>query len=165
MGIGDTGPMSLYAPILESRSFFLRHVATCPEALADWAPNEACRSIRQVMVHLLAGDEVILRELLGDEAVAGEAIDAQFEREHGRDPLDALCVRLRASSEYVVDQLRTRYGEEAASVMVQLFGTPGTLSHHLRHFGDEDHYHAGQVVLLRLAQDPAWDPMADVYGG
>lgn len=136
--------------------FFLAHLDGLKDDQWDWKFAPACRSIREMLLHLCETyeDKAALEEALARPAPDVAEVQALFEA--------------AARQDYV--RLRQRYTDTPLDAEIAVKGgdwflgrvsvKAGTL---LARRAWEECYHTGQVILIRQATDPAWDPAA-VYG-
>ena len=133
--------------------FFLAHLDGLRDDQWDWKPTPACRSIREMLCHLSETyeDEAALEKALARPVPDVSEVQRLFETAARRDyahlsqryadtPLDAEITV--PGGDWFLDR---------ASVKA------GTL---LARRAWEECYHTGQVVFIRLATDPDWDPEA-----
>ena len=130
--------------------FFLAHLNGLRDDQWDWKPGPACRSIREILVHLCETyeDGAALREEL-----ARPTPDVS--------QVQALC-EAAAKGDYA--RLRRKYAGTPLDAEIAVAGgdwflgraqvKAGTL---LARRAWEECYHTGQIVTLRLATDPEWD--------
>jgi hypothetical protein len=136
--------------------FFLAHLHGLRDEQWDWKPAPACRSIREMLRHLCETyeDRAALEDALARPTPDVSQVQALFEAAAKRDyahlrrkyadtPLDA---------EIAVPNGDWFLGRTSVKA--------GTL---LARRAWEECYHTGQVVAIRQATDPDWDPSA-VYG-
>jgi hypothetical protein len=136
--------------------FFLAHLNGLLPHQWDWKPYSACRSIREMLLHLCETHEE--REAL--------------EEELAQPVPDILHVQslFESSSKHDYERLRLRYVNTPLDAEIVIPGgdfflgkdqvRAGTL---LARRAWEECYHTGQVVFIRLATDPEWDQAAAVY--
>ena len=137
--------------------FFLAHLNGLLLHQWDWKPYPACRSIREMLLHLCEtyADKAALDEELAKTVPDVERVQILFE----------------AAAKLDYGRLRVKYADTAIDYEVAIpngdffLGTDrvkaGTL---LARRAWEECYHTGQVVFIRLASDPTWDQAAAVYG-
>ena len=135
--------------------FFLAHLDGLKADQWDWKPSPACRSIREMLLHLSETyeDKAALEGALARPAPDVSEVQRLFEaaakldyarlcRKYASTPMDAEIAV--AGGDWFLGR---------ASVKA------GTL---LARRAWEECYHTGQIVFIRLATDPDWD--AAVYG-
>ena len=136
--------------------FFLAHLDGLRDDQWDWKAAPACRSIREILLHLCETyeDKAALEEALARPVPDVAQVQALFEAAAKRD-YARLC---RKYADTPLDAEVAVSGGDwflgRASVKA------GTL---LARRAWEECYHTGQIVAIRLATDPDWDPSA-VYG-
>ena len=133
--------------------FFLAHLDGLRNDQWDWKPAPACRSIREMLGHL--------SETYEDKA----ALEKALARPVPDVPEVQRLFEAAARSDYA--RLRQRYADTPLDVEIAVAGgdwfldrasvKAGTL---LARRAWEECYHTGQVVFIRLATDPDWDPAA-----
>jgi hypothetical protein len=123
----------------------------------DWTPSLACRSIRDILLHMseiFEGKDDLVRELSTPVPDVAR-VQALFE----------------AAAEGDYERLRLRYLETPLDTDMVVEGSDFFLGREQVRAGTllarrawEECYHAGQVVYIRLATDPDWDQEGEVYG-
>jgi len=133
--------------------FLLAHLDGLKADQWDWKPAPACRSVRETLRHLCETypDKAALEEALARPVPDVSEVQALFEA--------------AALADYA--RLRARYADTPLGAPVAVPGgdwflgrasvKAGTL---LARRAWEECYHTGQVVCIRLATDPEWDPAA-----
>lgn len=133
--------------------FFLAHLDGLKADQWDWKPAPACRSVREMLRHLCETypDKAALEKALARPAPDVSEVQALFEA--------------AALADYA--RLRARYAGTPLGVEIAIpngdwfLGSAavkaGTL---LARRAWEECYHTGQIVYIRLATDPDWDPAA-----
>jgi len=133
--------------------FFLAHLHGLRDHQWDWKPAPACRSIREILVHLCETyeDKAALEEALARPIPDTIQVQALFEAAARRD----------------YARLRQKYADTPLDAEVAVANgdwflgrahvKAGTL---LARRAWEECYHTGQIVAIRLATDPTWDPSA-----
>lgn len=133
--------------------FFLAHLDGLKADQWDWKPAPACRSVREMLRHLCETypDKAALEEALARPVPDVAEVQALFEA--------------AALADYA--RLRARYADTPLNAEIAVPGgdwflgrasvKAGTL---LARRAWEECYHTGQVVFIRLATDPDWDPAA-----
>jgi len=136
--------------------FFLAHLHGLRDEQWDWKPAPACRSIREMLRHLCETyeDRAALEEALARPLPKVAEVQALFEAAAKRD----------------YAHLRRKYADTPLDAEIAIAGSDwflgrasvkaGTL---LARRAWEECYHTGQVVAIRQATDPDWDP-STVYG-
>jgi len=135
--------------------FFLAHLDGLKADQWDWKPTPACRSIREMLRHLSETyeDKAALEEALARPIPDVPEVQRLFEAAAKR---DYAGLRHRYADTLLDAEIATPGGDwflGRASVKA------GTL---LARRAWEECYHTGQIVFIRLATDPDWDP-AEVY--
>ena len=135
--------------------FFLAHLDGLRDDQWDWKPAPACRSIRETLLHLSETyeDKAALEEALARPVPAVPEVQRLFEAAAKRD----------------YARLRRKYADTPLDAEIAMAGgdwflgrasvRAGTL---LARRAWEECYHTGQVVFIRLATDPDWNP-ASIY--
>ncbi len=124
--------------VRDSRRHFWKHVNGLSDAQWDWKPYPECKSVRETLAHLVQDDRAALAALHS----GGEPDYESF-----------------AEPERDLDRLRALLADMSA------WGAIKPLGLGIPYFCSEDYFHAGQVLFIRLATDPAWDYYSAVYGG
>ncbi len=137
--------------------FFLCHLNGLPARQWDWKPSPACRSIREMLLHLSETyeDKAALEEELARPVPDVARVQALFEQAARKD----------------YGRLRAKYADTPLDAEITVPGgdfflgkgsvKAGTL---LARRAWEECYHTGQVVYIRLATDPEWDQEKAAYG-
>ena len=133
--------------------FFLAHLDGLRDDQWDWKPTPACRSIREMLGHL--------SETYEDKA----ALEKALARPVPDVPEVQRLFETAAKQDYA--RLRRKYADTALDAEIAVPSgdwflgrasvRAGTL---LARRAWEECYHTGQVVFIRLATDPDWDPAA-----
>jgi len=136
--------------------FFLAHLSGLRDDQWDWKAAPACHSIREILVHLCETyeDKAALEEALARPVPDVSQVQALFEAAAKRD-----YARLR--QKYAATPLDAEIAVAGGDWFLGRASVKaGTL---LARRAWEECYHTGQVVAIRQATDPEWDPAA-VYG-
>lgn len=135
--------------------FFLAHLNGLHDEQWDWKPSPACRSIREILLHLCETyeDKAALEDTLAQPRPNVPSVQALFE----------------AAVKQDYARLRARYAETPLDAEIAIAGGDWFLGRERVKAGTllarrawEECYHTGQVVYIRLATDPGWNP-ASVY--
>lgn len=133
--------------------FFLGHLNGLGGDQWDWKPAPACRSIREILMHLCEtyGDKAALEEALAQPHPDVVHVQSLFEA--------------AAKQDYA--RLAARYAETPLDAEITVSGRDWFLNRKQVKAGTllarrawEECYHTGQVAYIRLATDPDWDPSA-----
>ncbi len=133
--------------------FFLAHLHGLQDDQWDWKAAPACRSIREIIMHLCETyeDKAALEEALARPVPDVSQVRALFEAAARQD-----YARLRRK--YADTPLGTEIAVPRGDWFLGRASVKaGTL---LARRAWEECYHTGQIVAIRLATDPAWDPAA-----
>ena len=135
--------------------FFLAHLNGLRDDQWDWKPVPACRSIREMLEHLCEtyDDKTALEEALARPCPDVSQVQSLFEAAAKQDyaRLRACYAQTPLDAEIAVAGGDWFLGRESVKA--------GTL---LMRRAWEECYHTGQVVTIRLATDPDWNP-SSVY--
>ncbi|HZO92040.1 MAG TPA: DinB family protein [Chthonomonadaceae bacterium] len=142
-----------------SRQFFLKHLNGLREDQWDWRPGPECKTIRETLAHLITDDRAALQSLQ-----TGEEPDYDALQESERD-IARLRVLLEESFTALCAYIQGRYAGAPLDTEVCSYGGKQKLGRGVAYLSSEDFYHAGQVAMIRIATDPAWDYYASIYGG
>lgn len=145
------------AGIRASREFFLSHIKGVRDDQWDWKPYPECKSIREIIAHLISDDRAFI-EILGK----GEIADHSALEEKERD-LAKLLDMLSKSHESLCAFVRYKFANTPLDTPVSFFSGEEPLSTAIAGISSEDFYHAGQVAFIRMATDPKWDYYASIY--
>ena len=133
--------------------FFLAHLHGLRDDQWDCKPGPACRSVREILVHLC--------ETYEDKAALGEALAWPVP------DVSQVQTLFEAAARQDYARLRQKYATTPLDAEIAVPGgdwflgrasvKAGTL---LARRAWEECYHTGQVVAIRQATDPDWDPSA-----
>ncbi len=133
--------------------FFLAHLTGLRDDQWDWKPAPACRSIREMLTHLC--------ETYEDKA----ALEGALAQPHP--DISQVQTLFEAAAKQDYTRLQARYAETPLDAEIAIAGgdwflrrervKAGTL---LARRAWEECYHTGQVVYIRLATNPDWNPSA-----
>ena len=137
--------------------FFLTHLNGLRDYQWDWRPSLACRSIRDILLHL--------SETYEDKDALREELTRSVP-DVGR--VQALC-EVGAKNDF--EKLRAKYADTPLDFEVGVVGGDLFLGRSTVRVGTllarrawEECYHTGQVAYIRLATDPDWNLDQEVYG-
>jgi len=133
--------------------FFLAHLDGLKADQWDWKPAPACRSIREMLRHLCETyeDKAALEKALARPVPDVSEVQALFEAAARQD-------YARLSRRYEGTPLDAEIAVSGGDWFLGRASVrAGTL---LARRAWEECYHTGQVVFIRQATDPEWDPAA-----
>lgn len=140
-----------------SRRHFLKHLEGLTEDQWTWKPYPECKSITELVAHLITDDCAALFSL--QTGLEPNYEELQVEE---RDP-QALLARLEESHRKLVSYIGGRWPDAALGGTVNVWGHAMKLGSGIAYLSSEDYYHAGQVTFIRLATDPEWDYYGTIY--
>jgi uncharacterized damage-inducible protein DinB len=152
-GVGD-----MIEVVRASRRHFLKHLQGVRSEQWDWKPYPNCRSIREILAHMVSNDRIFM-EVLDKGAVADYTTLEEEERDIAK-----LLNMLSRSHESLCAFLRLRYGNAPLDSEVPFFGGKEKLGTAISAITHEDYYHSGQIAFIRMATDPSWDYYVSIYG-
>lgn len=141
-----------------SREFFFKHLKGLREDQWDWKPYPECKSIREIIAHLITSDRMFIPLL----EASGEIDFAAFE-EKERD-LDKLMVIIKKTHDELCTYIRSKFADAPLDMNVKFMMSDMKLGSALAFMSTEDNYHTGQVAFIRIATDPSWDYYKEMFG-
>lgn len=142
-----------------ARSFLAKHLNGLTKEQLDWKPYPECKSIREIMRHLIVDDLAAIQSLGSDKEPEYDKFQVD------ETEFDDLMRRLVTTRQQLEDAICTYAQGKELGDQICIYGWHFKLGVGVPYLASEDYYHAGQVAYIRMATDPAWDYYATVYGG
>lgn len=140
-----------------SRRYFLKHLHGVRNEQWDWKPSPQCKSIREILAHMVANDRLFMETLNADSPMEHGSVE---ERDIAK-----LLEMLNKSHESLCAFLRLRHANTPLDTEIPFFGRTEKLETAMSRISFEDYYHAGQIALIRMATDPSWENCVSVHDG
>jgi hypothetical protein len=146
-----------------SRLFFYKHISGLTDEQWSWKPYPECKSVTRTIVHLVANDRAALQSLATNAEPEYEQISEAATVEAAGDRDRALAM-LQQSHDQLCAAIAARFGSAPMDAEMCAWGSVKKLPVAVGYLSSEDFYHAGQVAFIRLATDPSWDYLGQIYG-
>lgn len=146
-----------------SRKYFLKHLVGVTNEQIDWKPYPECKSIREVVIHLISGERAAQKSLETGAFPDYDTIQALVADESIGQSLTQLLVILAATEDNTHLQMKNAYANSPLDEEVNFWGSKSKLGSVIGHFSSEDYYHSGQIAFIRMATDPTWDYYEAIY--
>lgn len=148
----------LLANIHQARQLFRKHLEGLNDDQWDWQPYPQCKSIKEIVAHLIADDRAQIHIL-----ETGGMPDFTDLEEREQDP-DKLLALLEKSHDELISYIKVRFADAHLDEDIPFFNHSMKLGRVLANIPSEDGYHTGQVAFIRMASDPSWDYYKSIYG-
>ena len=153
----------LLSDVRSARRYLLKHLRNVRDDQVDWKPYTECKSIREIVEHLIVGERSAVQSMQTGKYPDYETIQAEVTKQMKGKSLSQLLDVLSDDESTTHAMMQKLYGNTSLDEDVTLWGRKSKLGSSIAHLTSEDYYHSGQIAFIRLATDSDWDYYQSIY--